>query len=255
MLGGLFLALIVAAAACSSAEPERAEWEGPFGKRLRDRVYVIRPSGTIRSVVVFGHGWSDYTPAKYRKWLDHLVDEGSGIVYPRYQSTDSLEEWHSGDRVRSGWFRGIRTGLAHLGAPDVPVVAAGFSAGATLAYLYAVRAAAIGLPVPSAVDAIFPGGTAELVPGAVEAGPLPANVRVLVQIGDRDAVAGRLGADVIWRSLRAVPAADKRYEIVRSSGELEATHLAPQLTTSAARRAFWAPLDAVIAAARRRAGS
>lgn len=248
--GGLTLAMIVVAVGCSSSDSDRSTWEGPFGKRLGDRVYVLRPSGAIRSVVVFGHGWSDYTPVKYRKWFDHLAARGTAIIYPRYQATDSLSEWNSGDRIRSGWFRGIRLGFAHLGAPKAPVVAAGFSAGASLAYLFASRAVALGLPSPKAVNVIFPGGTVEFIPGAGRVLPFPPATKILIQVGDRDTVAGSLGGDVIWRSLRAVPAARKRYEVVHSSGDFVAEHGAPQLTSKEARRAFWAPLDASIADAR-----
>lgn len=251
---GLSLAVILVAAACSSSRSQRAAWEGPFGKRLGDLVYVARPSGSIRSVVVFGHGWSDYTPVKYRKWFDHLVADGNAIIYPRYQATDSFAEWNSGDRIRSGWFRGIRTGFAHLGGSDVPVVAAGYSAGATLAYLYATRAAAMGLPVPRTVNVIFPGGTVEFIPNAGHVQPFPLKTRVLIQVGDRDTVVGTDGGDVIWRSLRAARAANKRYEVVHSSGDFVAEHGAPQMTSKEARRAFWAPLDASIAAARAEGG-
>ncbi len=253
---GLVAILMLAASACSSgSKTDAAPWEGPFGKRPAEQVYVLRPTGPVRSVVVFGHGWSDYTPRKYLPWFRHLLAGGSAIVYPRYQATDSLAEWRSGEHVRQGWFSGIRTGFAHLGVTGVPVVAAGYSAGGALVYLYATRAEELGLPVPSAVDSIFPGGTVEFIPGAgFRALPFPARTRILVQVRDRDTVAGRDGGDVIWRSLRGVPAARKRYEIVRSSGGFIAEHLAPQGSSKRARQAFWAPLDASIAAARAPAG-
>jgi hypothetical protein len=118
--------LALLASACSSGRPKaQVAWQGPFGKRLAEQVYVFRPHGPVRSIVVFGHGWSDYTPAKFMPWFTHLVHNGNAIVYPRYQATDSLSELHSGTQVRRAWFRGLRTGFAHLRLRGVPVVAVG----------------------------------------------------------------------------------------------------------------------------------
>src|ERR1700681_4291097 len=53
-----------------------------------------------------------------------------------------------------------------------------------------------------------------------------------------------------WNWLSRHPAPLKRYEVVHSSPELAATHAAPKSTVPAAQRAFWAPLDRLIALAR-----
>ena len=81
--------------------------------------------------------------------------------------------------------------------------------------------------------------------------PLEPTVDVLIQIGDRDLTAGRAGGDEFWSWLRRHPAAKKRYELVRWTPQLVAIHSAPKLATPAAQRAFWKPLDALIAQARR----
>jgi hypothetical protein len=187
--------------------------------------------------------------------LTHLVRDGNAIVYPRYQATDSLSELHEGAQVRRAWLRGLRTGFAHLGLPGVPVVAVGYSSGGALVYHYASQAQTLGLPVPKAVDVIFPGSTLYLVPGIGSALPFPTGTRILLQVGDRDAVVGPYDAKAIWKSLRNVPSANKHYEVVHSSAALVAQHLAPQRTSKAAQRAFWAPLDSSIATARASASS
>lgn len=245
------VALALLASACSSASPQdQVEWQGPFGERPAEQVYVLRPEGPVRSVVVFGHGWSDYTPAKYKPWFKHLAQNGNAIIYPRYQATDSLSELHQGAQMRQAWLRGLRSGFIQIGQRDLPVVAVGYSAGAALVYNYASQAQTRGLPVPKAVDLIFPGATLDLVPGIGRPLPFPTGTRILLQVGDRDAVVGPYDADAIWKSLRNVPSVDKEYEIVHSAGAFVAHHLAPQGTSKPAQRAFWVPLDALIASAR-----
>lgn len=221
--------------------------EGPFGSRAA-QVWILRPAGTIRSIVVFGHGWKAMPPSKaqpwvrqFAPWLEHLVAAGSAVVFPRYQ----LGGDEPGPAFVTAYRSGLARALARLRA-SVPVVAAGYSVGATLAVTYAANAARWGLPQPVAVDAIFPAG---LVPG-IPMPPLRADVTALVQVGDRDTAAGRPGAAPVWAWLQGH--ARKRYDVVVSHDGFVAAHPAPKLSTPAARRAFWAPLDALIAAARLR---
>ena len=223
--------------------------EGPYG-RLGREVWVVVPDGPVRSVVVFGHGWKLAPPSpahswvgQFRPWLDHLAAGGSAVIFPRYQ----LGVGDTQDATRLLDFAaGIRTGYALLGRPKLPIVAVGYSFGASLAFYYSANAAAWRLPPPSAVQAVFPGG---MIPGA----PLPAlnrAVRVLIQVGDADTEAGSAGADAFWSWLSTHPNSCKRYQVIRSSGGLAATHAAPKSAIAAAQRTFWAPLDRLIAQAR-----
>ncbi len=223
---------------------------GLYG-RAANQVWVLRPAGAIRDVVIFGHGWKTAPPAtpdewvtQFRPWLDHLVQGGSAVVFPRYQ----LGAGDSYDVALVRAFRaGVTLGLAVLGRPRVAVVAVGYSVGASLVLTYAADARADRLPVPRAVDAIFP---AQVLSGS-SLPPLAPSTSVLIQVGDRDVTAGRAGGDEFWRWLRSHPASAKRYELVRSTPQLAMTHAAPKSALPAARRAFWAPLDRLIALARR----
>ncbi len=223
---------------------------GPFGRGAAE-VWLLRPHGPIRNVVVFGHGWKLAPPSpaypwvgQFQPWLDHLLAGGSAIIFPRYQLG-------TGDAQDSGRVRdfatGIRTGYRRLGQPKLPFVAVGYSFGATLAFYYAANAGAWRLPRPRAVQAVFPAGT---IAGA----PLPRlapSVDVLIQVGDADTEAGHGGADAFWNWLAGHPASQKHYQLVRSTTLLAATHAAPKSATPAARRAFWTPLDRLIAGAQR----
>jgi hypothetical protein len=224
---------------------------GPFG-RGTSQVWVLAPTSPIRAVVVFGHGWKVAPPSagypwvgQFEPWLEHLLSGGSAVIFPRYQL--GLGDPQDLERVRA-FLIGARSGFARLGRPRVPVVAVGYSFGASLALTYAATYRAWNLPAPRAVMAIFPSGFVAGLPLP----PLDPSIRVLIQVGDADVVAGASGAEEYWGWLADHPASRKQFEIVRSGPGFTATHAAPKLATLAARRAFWAPLDRLIAEARRR---
>jgi dienelactone hydrolase len=222
---------------------------GPYGRGGAE-VWLVVPATPVRSVVVFGHGWK-VTPRspghpwvdQFRPWLDHLAAQGSAVIFPSYQLGGG--DAQDATRVRD-FAAAVRTGYVRLGRPDVPFVVVGYSFGASLAFYYGANARRWRLPVPRAVQAVFPAG---MIPGAVLPG-LDPSVRVLIQVGDADTVAGRGGADAFWNWLSGHPAPLKRYQVIHSSRQLAAIHAAPKATSPAARRAFWAPLDRLIALAR-----
>jgi pimeloyl-ACP methyl ester carboxylesterase len=223
--------------------------QGPFGTGA-GAVWVLRPRTTPRTIVVFGHGWKISAPSRshpwvgqFKPWLDHLLAGGNDIIFPRYQ----LGGDRTGPERVASYRRGLDEGFTRLGRPRLPVVVAGYSYGASLAFYYAADARRWRLPVPRAVVSIFPAG---LVYGA-PLPPLAPSVRVLIQVGDRDIVAGPNGAQPFWTWLASHPPAAKRLEVVRSGPSLTATHAAPKLATPGARRAFWEPLDGLIAQTRR----
>jgi hypothetical protein len=228
--------------------------EGPYGRGAGE-VWVVVPDRPVRSIVVFGHGWKLIPPSpayswvgQFRPWLDHLAVAGSAVIFPRYQL--GVGDPQDATRVLD-FATGLDTGYALLGRPKVPVVAVGYSFGASLAFYYGANASAWRLPLPSAVQAIFPGG---MIPGA----PLPRldrSVRVLIQVGDADTQAGSAGADAFWSWLAMHPSSRKRYQVVRSSPRLAATHAAPKSASAAAQSTFWAPLDHLITGARTAASS
>jgi hypothetical protein len=227
--------------------------DGPFG-RGDGQVWIVRPRGQLRSIVVFGHGWklSPPQPAlawvdQFRPWLDHLASRGSAVVFPRYQL--GVNDPTGIARVRA-YRQGLRTALAHLGTVHVPVVTAGYSYGASLAFSYAANAYRWKLPIPAAVDAVFPAG---VIPGS-PLPPLPVATRVLIQVGQQDTEAGAAGASAFWTWLGNHPRDRKRYDVVTSYAGFVANHAAPKQSSPAARRAFWLPLDALIAAAVRQRG-
>ena len=226
--------------------------EGPIGSGAGS-VWLLRPKGSPRSVVVFAHGWKRAPPSpahpwvgQFAPWLAHLVAEGNAVIFPRYQLGGDA----AGPAAIAAFRRGLQLGFRRLGGLDVPVIAVGYSYGASLVFYYAAEAHRWGLRAPEAVDSIFPVGP---IPGAALPA-IPTSLRVLIEVGDRDTVAGRSGAEAWWTLLRSQPPGRKRFVVVHSLPGFEADHAAPKSSRLAARRAFWAPLDRLLADARAASG-
>lgn len=235
--------LALTASSATSAPVSGCSLTGPFGAG-RTQVWLLRPPGTPRSIVLFAHGWTAVDPNDWhRVRFDHLCAEGSIVLFPRYQR----DEYDSWQQAVDGFRRGVEIGFGRLGANRLPVVAAGYSLGGALVNYYAGNARAWKVPVPRSVLSIFP---TTRVPGR-SAGKPPASVRFVILAGDRDEVVGTDGAKDFMRWLARHPAARKTYRLIRSSGTLVAFHEAPKEMTAAATRAFWRPIDVLVAEARR----
>jgi hypothetical protein len=83
-------------------------------------------------------------------------------------------------------------------------------------------------------------------PGPPKRG-LPTSVRVLLMVGDADRP---WSAQAFWHWLGRHPRGQKEYRTVRSTPTLRADHGSPTRSTPAARRAFWIPVDRLVARAR-----
>jgi acetyl esterase/lipase len=236
-------AVSAAALVLASGAGAACTLSGPLGKGA-SHAWVLIPDAEPRSIVVYAHGWTATNPNDWhRARMDHLCARGSAVVFPRYQRGDYRDTFPGSVAP----FRdGLAAAFARLGPARVPVVAAGFSFGATLVFYYAANAKRWGLPVPDGVYSIFPTGP---IPGAL-LGPLPNATQYVVLAGDRDEVVGRAGADALWRRLARHAAARKQFRLVRSRPGLPAFHEAPKETSPIALRTFWAPLDALVAQVR-----
>ena len=244
----MVLALVALLGAGSSRAAGGPILRGPFGAGA-GRVWLLLPRSRPRSVVVFLHGWkvAPTSPSypwvgQFRPWLDHLAASGSAVLFPAYQLGGDAQGPARVTSLRAG----LGEGFSHLNHPRLPVVVAGYSFGASLAFYYAADARRWRLPEPRAVDGIFPAG---LIPGA-PLPPLPAAVDVLLEVGDKDTVAGRSGADAFWAWLIKRHGGRQRLVVVRSTPGFAAVHAAPKLSSAAARRAFWTALDTLVARAR-----
>jgi hypothetical protein len=218
--------------------------------------WIYLPEGPPPCAVIFIHGAGDLTPGPYRAWLSYLaIGKHCAVIFPRYQSTAATSPLSAASRrgLRAGvaasfaYLRSARFGLYRDPLPArLPVVVAGFADGGVLALYVAANARKWGVPVPVAVDSVFPAAAG--IPGA-PLGRLAASTRVLIQVGDKDRAGARAAGRSLWQHLAAHPAGRKRFELVRSTAEIAAVHNAPLQATTTAERIFWNPLDALIDAA------
>jgi len=260
----IVLGLLVSAALGGGEEPPpRDGATARESAATRSRLYA--PPGTLRtdvgrgargaaifraaradaapgSVVVFLHGWIAADPASYGPWIGHLVRGGSTVIFPIYQQAPYL------DTVTPlpNTLVAVRLAFEQVDVAPGRLVVAGHSAGGALAADYAASARSAGLPEPATVFSVYPGrslrGFSLRIP-AVSARAIPAGTRVLALAGAHDRVVGTRVARTI---VRTATRARATLRIVRDPAAGD--HRAPQRAGAASRRAFWAPLDRLIAA-------
>jgi hypothetical protein len=208
-----------------------------------DRVWVFTPAGEPKSLVIYLHGQGgpvEATPVNHRPWIDHLVDRGNVVVYPRYEV-----------RVERNpmvhLLNGVQTAVKRHDLDRLPVLAIGYSRGGALAIEYAAIARIEELPVPDAIMSVFPASRGE-VDTEIDFTPLESDTILLLLVGDRDDVVREDGARLLLGRLQAggFPPGQILWRSVRSTGTFVADHFAPLQTTPAARAAFWQPADRLI---------
>lgn len=214
---------------------------GPIGLG-GEGVWLFRPAGRPKRIVIFLHGQGgpeETTPANHRPWIDHLVQRGAIVLYPRYE-TD-----YSG-AVLDAAATGVRRAMQRLGPQTLPVLALGYSRGAALAVEYAATAPGRHLPVPDAIESVNPVPYGEQA-RIVDLRPIRRGTVLSVLVSQEDPHATD-GMTLLLDRLRKAgfSADDVRLHVARSHGSFTADHLAPLGSSAAARAAYWAPTDALI---------
>ncbi len=194
-------------------------------------------------LVIFLHGFSAIDPVSYGAWLDHIAQRGAIVVYPIYQSDDQFIA--GTDRYLPNARMAIRSAIDELGdaSPDAldpdRVAVAGHSAGGLLATQYALTASEEGLPVPTVLMTLMPGGCGECgslaavlrMPSDLSGDLDPDTLAILFNAASDDVV-GEGASQRIWRSLEQLPE-DQRDHVTLTSDDhgspaLVSEHNTPQ---------------------------
>jgi hypothetical protein len=211
-------------------------------------VWMFLPAGKPKRLVIFFHGQGgpiEATPQNHRPWIDHLVGKGAAVIYPRYEVDYS-------QAVIDPAVQGVQTANKRLQITGVPVIALGYSRGAALAVEYAAVAARQGVPVPDAVETVNPvpyGETARIV----NLKPIRPQTIVALLVSDKDPHAVD-GSTMLLHRLRDAGFPGKQIElnVAHSRPGFVADHLAPLSAAPAARAAYWAPTDQLLAGVKTR---
>ena len=213
--------------------------DGPQG------AVVFRAAGSAGApgpVVIFLHAWVAIDPARYGPWIGHLARQGATVIFPIYQTKPAYDTTTPLGNVLAG----VRAALGHVRLAPGRLVVAGHSAGGALAADYAAVAADHGLPAPAAVFSVYPGrklSHLEVPIPTTDLMQIAPGTRLLALAGERDTA---VGSGTARRIVLGAARAAASLRIIRDDAVDE--HSAPRSDGRAARRAFWAPLDALIAA-------
>ena len=241
----VLLILLAALAGCGgsgSSYPDKATATGPIVKGPGG-VWIFQPAGKPKDVVVFFHGQGSFheaTPVNHRPWIDHLVQRGSLVIYPRYELT------YEPDPIPFV-VKGVQTAMQHVDTKGLPVLAIGYSRGGGLVVEYGAFAKQNGLPVPNAIMAVFPAGQGD-ERRIISLKNLDHKTAILLQTGEDDNVVAGGGARFLLSRLKKAgfPGNRIQLDIVRSQQGLVSNHFAPLQTTPAAKAEFWGVADRML---------
>lgn len=190
--------------------------------------YIFEPKNSDNKpltlpVIIFLHGYNGVNPdVGYLPWISHLVKRGNIVIFPVYQ----LYQERNGEKFTDNALAALKNAFAelqtgkHAQAELDKLTIVGYSAGGVIATNYTTRAAKAGLPIPKALFAVTPGGCSNCSVFSIdkfwlaevsELKALPADLKMVVLVGDRDSVVGLTAADIIWQATAQIPAANRSY--------------------------------------------
>jgi len=119
------------------------------------------PHADTLPLIVFSHGFGEWNPLRYGRWIEHLVKRGNIVVFPRYQVNEytTLATSFTGNAV-TGMKRAIDTIRAHPSwtQPELDkVFYVGHSYGGLLSANFATNYSSYGIPKPKAILLACPG--------------------------------------------------------------------------------------------------
>src|SRR5262249_6177285 len=158
-------------------------------------------------VVLFLHGGCGTDPYLYAGWIDHIVRNGSVVIFPVFAKS-GCDTRTSVDTVEHNIVDGTQAAIALLQKegqvqPDANRFAiSGHSFGGGLSAQIAAKAQQFGLPVPRFVMPVMPGWRNNKDYPIQNVASIPSSVYLLVVEGDKDQFEGTRYGLQIFRTAR-----------------------------------------------------
>lgn len=235
---GLAVAAVLLLAGCGAASyPSHPVETGPFSGGSNG-VWIFRPAGKPKAVVIFFHGQGGLTeamPVNHIAWINDLLSHGAVVIYPRWELSF----------VRAAMphvIAGVKKAQGKIDLGSLPVLSLGYSRGAALAVEYAAEAPGHAVPVPDSVMSVFPSPFGDWS-HPIDLKPIRHDTKITFLVGQADTEVGTSGLRLLLLRLERAhfPPDNVQVHVVKSHGSFVATHAAPMEATPAAQKAFWTP--------------
>ncbi|QPN62160.1 hypothetical protein H8F25_10300 [Synechococcus sp. CBW1004] len=184
-------------------------------------------------------------PYFYGGWIDHLVSNGSIVVYPVFQASKD----DTPQSMRQNAIVALQDAVDTLNAasssvrPDWSRLSiVGHSFGGGLSTLVAASSQAAGLPVPRLVLALAPGWRGGSLPGG-DLARFPASTYLLLVEGTEDELAGSRQTSVIYSSTSSLAARNKQLLVLRTANNVPINHSSPLSPLEAYRNPALSPSE------------
>jgi hypothetical protein len=199
--------------------------------------YIFEPASPTpdsANVVVFIHGLSNVNPYLYGGWINHLVKQGNIVIYPKYQ--DALGTTPT-SAFNSNAVSGILSALNTLESPGhvkpraENFVVAGHSYGGLMTANMGILAGTSGFPVPKALFSCQGYMDYSYTTRLPDYSIMPSDIKLLIVVGDNDAVVGTTFGHFLMDSTVNTPTAHKNlvthHADIYGSPAVGSTHLEP----------------------------
>ena len=152
------------------------------------------PTPKTTNLIVFIHGYGGYNPMIYGQWIRHLVQKGNTVIYPRYQKNIFSPK---PQKFSPNVITGIQTALKiieksdkHIPTNKESLCIVGHSYGGILGAEITVNWENYKIPKPKGIFLCAP-GTGPFKAGKLDSyAALPASVKLLVMVNERDYIVG-----------------------------------------------------------------
>lgn len=190
-----------------------------YGKE--DGYYTFISSETtpqnVRSVVFLAHGYGALNPAIFGAWIEHLLDEGNIIVYPRYQKNLILPGAQKFTPNATRAWKDAVAELASLNYDEYPVVFVGHSFGGVVISNMLVESEESNIRLPDCA-LVCEGGVGPFTGALAKSySGISDQIPMVMVVGQRDWTVGATFANKLFQE---IPGHSESFYVFQKAGKL-----------------------------------